>query len=679
MTKYIHKSRLKAFPSLCLLGCGILILFIVIGFSIAAILDNDVEVKAKSELIYYLNVNYDGVDKSGNVSGEKATAEVRSDIIHVEDKLPEGLIFNGFVTTDDGSIGAVSRSDGTICTGKVIDDTDGTETLNSYHGLHYDEKTRTVSFDVRGLQAGCILTVGIKTMTPTIDDPTTPEKEIRRDFYNFATFREGMLTGKSNTVHAWMGREDLTMYKVSYEYEGEVPSNAPTVPEAVDYVANSSVGVASPVKVEGYEFSGWTTTDVEVGADGSFQMPEANVVFKGSFTEIPKYKVNYVISGIIPDGYVTPNEKSYYPEATVNLDSLKPGDIINGYRFLGWTTNTVTVDEDGIFQMPEENVTVVGQFEELKYTVTYKYYETVIPKDINGNPVTPPPSEQYKPGETVKLPTVTEVADYTFLGWYKEDNFTMPNDNVIVYGEWKEQSGVFEPTISKEIINEKEYYQPGDIVKYKIVVTNTATFSINSVTVKEENENASFTPGTGYEVVSNHNIRIPELVANAQILINAEYKVTSKDKGTIKNEVSITGALATNKFTLNTEKEYKDTASFKVKPNIKVCKLANKTRNTDDKFQIHISNNSYDSWLVLENNECKTASVLPGTYKIEEIIPEDYLLDSVAGGITSNSENLEVEFSKNYEITFTNKYNGHFFFHSTGRVENKIKKAFSFN
>lgn len=679
MSKYIHKSKLKTFPHLCLIISGILLLFTVIGFSIAAILDNDVEVKANSELIYYLNVNYDGVDKTGNVSGDKATAEVRSDSIHVEDKLPEGLIFNGFVTTEDGSIGAVSRADGKICTGKVIDDTDGTETLNSYHGLHYDENTRTVYFDVKGLQAGCVLTVGIKTMTPTIDDPETPEKETRRDFYNFATFREGLLTGKSNTVHAWMGKEDLIMYKVSYQYEGTVPSNAASAPEEMEYVAGSSVGVASPVKVEGYEFSGWATTDVTVGEDGSFKMPEQNVVLKGSFTEIPKYKVKYSITGIVPDGYIAPNDKEYYPEATVSLDSLKPGDIFNGYRFLGWQTEDVVVSEDKDFKMPEKNVNIVGQFEEVKYTVTYKYYETIIPLDASGNPVTPPPSAEYKPGEIVKLPTVADVDGYTFLGWYKEDNFEMPEENVIIYGEWKEQSGVFEPTITKEILNQKDYYQPGDTVKYKVTVTNTATFPITSVTVKEENANAYFVAGTNYDVVSTHNIRIVELQPGESVIINAEYKVTVKDTGTIKNEVSITGALSTNKYILNPDKEYKDTASFKVKPRIKVCKIANKTRNKDDKFQIHISNITYDSWLVLENNECLFASVLPGTYKIEEIIPENYTLENVTGSITTNSATLNVEFNKNYEITFTNKYAGHFFFHSMGRVENIIKKAYSFS
>ena len=38
-----------------------------------------------------------------------------------------------------------------------------------------------VTFQVKNLKAGCELTVGIRTMTPTIDDPATPEKETRRD------------------------------------------------------------------------------------------------------------------------------------------------------------------------------------------------------------------------------------------------------------------------------------------------------------------------------------------------------------------------------------------------------------------------------------------------------------------------------------------------------------------
>ena len=108
----------------------LLLLFVVfaalitfIGISYSAILDNDVEVKLDTNLTYYLDVNYDGVDRYGIQSSNSATAEINSGVITITDKIPDGLTFIGFVTTDDGSIGAVKRSDGSTCVGKVIDDT----------------------------------------------------------------------------------------------------------------------------------------------------------------------------------------------------------------------------------------------------------------------------------------------------------------------------------------------------------------------------------------------------------------------------------------------------------------------------------------------------------------------------------------------------------------------------
>lgn len=677
MNKYFSFSKLKKYPKLCLFGVVILLLFVVIGFSIGTILENDVEVSPNSDLTYYLNVNYDGVDRLGIESSDKVEADIKSGYIYVEDKIPNGLQFNGFVTTGDGSIGAVNRDDGKVCIGYVVDDSGGEESLNNYHGLHYDEATRTVSFSVKNLKAGCMLTVGINTITPTVDDPETPEKEKRRDFYNFATFKENLQSGSSNTVHVWMGSNKLDMYKVSYEYEGTVPKNAPAVVEDVKFAENSKVGVASDVNVGGYEFSGWSSDDVDI-KDGSFTMPAKDVVLKGSFSEAPKYTVTYEIADDIPEGYIIPDPKEHYPDATVILDSLKVGDVFNGYRFLGWRTADVLVEDDS-FTMPSNNVTLIGEFEEVTYTVTYEYYDTVIPRDGTGNVINPPAPESYRVGEEVKLPVVSDVSGYRFLGWYKEDNFTMPEEDIIVYGEWEENVGTFEPTITKEIVDLKPYYKTGDLVRYQITVSNNASFPIKDITIKENNDNAYFVEGTNYEVVTDHNVRITRILANSQVIISAEYKVTGEDKGTIKNEVVITGALADNNYQLDTEKEYKATAEFKIKPKITICKSANKLKSLDDKFQINIKNDLYDSWIVLKNDECKNAYLEPGKYKISEAVGQDYVLDSVVGSITSNNATLNVELGKDYEITFINEYKSHFFFHSVGRAENKVRKAYSFN
>ena len=132
------------------------------------ITDNDVRVDVDSELTYYLNVKEDGVDSSGVESSDVQMANILGGRITVTDQIPNGLEFQGFVTTSDGTFGAVSRADKvTQCAGKVVDDTNeatldvGTwnndHTEFYYHGLHYNANTRTVSFVAEKIKAGCWL------------------------------------------------------------------------------------------------------------------------------------------------------------------------------------------------------------------------------------------------------------------------------------------------------------------------------------------------------------------------------------------------------------------------------------------------------------------------------------------------------------------------------------------
>ncbi|MBR3210428.1 MAG: InlB B-repeat-containing protein [Bacilli bacterium] len=646
--------------------------------SILSTLENDVEVQPKSELIYYLNISYDGVDKNGVQSSDTTISEITSGTIFIEDKIPEGLIFIDFVTTNDGSIGAVKRSDGSLCTGKVVDDTNEEsmsegvwneeQTEYTYHGLHYNAENRTVSFQVKNLKAGCKLTVGIITKTPPIDDSTTPEKETRRDFYNFASARERTLTINSNTVHVFMGEDEPTIYNVIYEYTGTVPENAPLAPSTSSYIKGAKVGVASSVEVEGYAFSGWETTDATI-SNNSFYMPEQDVTLRGSFTPKNKNSVSYTIEGTAPEGYVLPRTKEYPPGTVVNVDSLKEGDIINGYRFLGWASEDITISEDRDFTMPASNVTLVGRFEEVTYHVTYQFYDGVLPPNA-GDYL--PAQKSYKPGDIVTIEDVLrEPVGYKFLGWYKEEEFEMPEEDVIIYGEWQILAGTFEPTISKTVIGNNNYYRVGDVIRFKITITNTADFPIKNIMVKEDNDNTTFELGEGYEVTSDHIATIESLATNESIDLYASYTVLKTDHGTIYNTAEIKGALADNNYQLE-DKEYKGTTSFKIQSQIKICKQIDGLYN-DNKFQFHITgvSNHFDTWVVLEKDECETIYVDPSTYKITEIVPQEYTIKSITG-LTSNGENLLVEENNNYIITFTNEFVKKGFFHSFGRVENKV-------
>ena len=672
------KNKKKYFVGIALL---FLIGILVFSFkdSMSAPLDNDVKVSPNTELRYFLNVSYDGVDKFGVESSDTNVSEVKSGYLHVEDKIPDGLEFMGFVTTDDGTFGAKEKNSNRACSGMIVDDTneasltEGTwnvgHDIYTYHGLHYSEATRTVSFTVKNLKAGCELSIGIITTTPTLDDPNTTEVETRRDFYNFGTARENDLTVNSNTVHVYMGNDMVNLHNVKYEYTGTVPTNAPSLPSDSFYASGAKVGVAANVNLEGYTFSGWTSSDVSV-SNGSFIMPDSDVVFKGSFTAINANTVTYRIDddSPAPSDYVVPSKKSYYQGSTVTVDSLSIGDVIDGYRFLGWESEDIDISSDNDFIMPNSDVVLVGKFSEVKYQVKYAFYDTVLPE--NSDELLPP-TRSYSPGTTVSLESVTEPEGYKFLGWYKEDTFEMPNEDITIYGEWKVQAGVFEPIITKEVINLKDYYYPKEVIKYKITVTNTASYEIHDVILKEEKENAKFTGEASRpsELQSDNFIKILSIPANSSVEVMAEYTVLENDSGKVKNIVEIQGALADNNYQLK-DKEYIATADINVAPGVKICKKIS-GRDIGNVFQFKISNNNFETWLVLKKDECSTLYLNPGSYKISEIVPQEYRIKKVEG-ITSNNAILVVEEGRDYTITFTNEFIKKGFLHSSGRVVNEI-------
>ena len=550
-------------------------LFVKMGInhSRAEIIASGTKVQPHSELTYYLNVKYDGVDKFGVKSSDNVSAEMISGNLVVTDKIPTGLEFQGFVETNDGSIGAITRDDGSVCSGRVIDDTGDTVGWNEqntefvYHGLHYNKETNEVTFKVKNLKAGCVLTVGITTMTPTIDNPETEEKETRRDFYNFANAFENDLSINSNITHIYMGEDNVTRYNVSYEYTGTVPEGAPDVPAVTSYINGETVLVASDATLGGYTFSGWSSSDV-TPSNNSFTMPEQNVVFRGSFEKKDTYKVNYTIEGVKPDNYILPGSKEYYEGATIKLDRLKVGDRIGIYEFLGWETSDVTLDEDKDFEMPNRVVNFVGRFREVKHTITYKFYEDILPPNADS---LLPETKEYHVGDKVKLSNPRSVDGYEFLGWYYDDSFEMPDEDLIIYGEWKRKSGEFTPKITKTIDGKKTLYNTGETIKFNITIKNNESYDIKDVVIKELDDKAIFKDGKGYTKETDHIVKIDTIQAGKSFTIPCYVKVSNNMSGNYTNTVQIIGAFADNYYELS-KSDIKASATYSVskKTNIDV-------------------------------------------------------------------------------------------------------------
>lgn len=654
-----------------LIFCTIVILLtIFMGYTFASPINNNVKVTPDTDLTYYLKIKYDGIDVSGNLSSDASRVDVYSDTMYITDKLPDGLVFDGFVESSNGTIGAFERDNPSIpCLGKVIDDTNDNGVWNNnnteytYHGLHYNKSTNTVSFKVENLKAGCQLNVGIKTKTPyKIDDSSTNNKETRRDFYNFASLREKTVSTVSNLVHTFMGLDDASLYSVTYEYTGDVPDSA-IVPITTSYMENTVVSTYNNINPIGYTFSGWTSSDVTI-QNGKFTMPNHDIVLTGSFTENSKYQVSYNINGTIPDGYVVPNSEYYYNLEDVKVDSLKAGDIVGNYKFNGWSTNDIEIQNDE-FVMPNNNVTITGSFSNVTHKVSYKFTGN---KPDNSDSLLPSDA-YYEKGTNVIIPSVNNVSGYVFLGWNK-DNFTMNDEDVIIYGEWKRLNGTFEPTITKTILNSKPYYHPGDVINYKITVLNNANYPISNVMLKEGLDNGYYIDGQGYTHVGNV-ATISSINANDSIYVYSSYTVSENDTNVLNNPTSIVGAHADNYYELVSTTS--DDLIVDLKSKVTICTNVEGS-DVGNTFLVSISNNDFKTSLNMKKNTCLNVYLDPGTYSIKEINPQEYNIKEI-NGLTSNGANLQVVQGYDYNIEFVNEFVKKGFMHAFGRTTQKIDQG----
>lgn len=77
-------------------------------------------------------------------------------------------------------------------------------------------------------------------------------------------------------------------HTVTYEYSGDAPDGAPTVPGPFDSFYSAPMTVAEAPAYDGYTFSGWSVKTPEgltIGEDGAFTMPNADVQLVGTWTK----------------------------------------------------------------------------------------------------------------------------------------------------------------------------------------------------------------------------------------------------------------------------------------------------------------------------------------------------------------------------------------------------------
>jgi len=229
-------------------------------------------------------------------------------------------------------------------------------------------------------------------------------------------------------------------FDVVYKYEGDVPSNAPTVPATVSYYHGATVTVdTTPVVVDGYEFVTWhhhaTEGEIDI-VGGQFTMPTREVTLYGRFTaktDIP-YKVEHYIANADNTGYeTTPYQTNDHTGATGETVTAQPititGFTYNDADSALTKTGVITADGQLVLRL---------YYNRNKYNVSYAYEG-----DTEGLTLpTLPTGDSYYYDQTVTVAGKVSIEDYDFHGWYigTESNivtdFTMPARDVVLLGHF---------------------------------------------------------------------------------------------------------------------------------------------------------------------------------------------------------------------------------------------------
>ena len=219
---------------------------------------------------------------------------------------------------------------------------------------------------------------------------------------------------------------------------------------------------------DGYEFRGWYT-------DTACETPyTAKVLMTGLHLYAKWVPTNSNVSYFYQNEQGTETQfgdiDTYAFGTDVTVRTAHPEK--EGYTFTGWTNiaNIVTVDADGKFTMPAQDVRFDAQFSINQYHVTYK----VDGKDY-GN------TETYVFNSDVAIRPVPTKEGYTFSGWKigtaDAENFKMPAHDVTIEGTFAINRYTVTYKVDTEVVGTDVYDFNSDVVIRDVPTKEGYTFS----------------------------------------------------------------------------------------------------------------------------------------------------------------------------------------------------------
>ena len=279
---------------------------------------------------------------------------------------------------------------------------------------------------------------------------TTRGQEIPVDGFTLDTSIAGTVTDGTTNIQNVLSLKlyyTRNTHQVSYQYEGDVPTGAPAVPDVANHKYQAQVTVAENPNVTGYIFIGWTAATENGTAvtttGGKFVMPDANVVLKGSFTAAEQnYRVKYLDEDTKEEIHTMsdPRDAHFGDEIKGYTEKIE----ISGYTFVRADDLTVGTDNEqnivNVYYSKDTNHDDIPD----KYQITFTYVSASADKGtVTGT--TSEVATTYEitrdsvtgeiivgNGPTAQHPTqpstVTAKAGYKFDKWTDEDQKSFDDD-----------------------------------------------------------------------------------------------------------------------------------------------------------------------------------------------------------------------------------------------------------
>ena len=337
-------------------------------------------------------------------------------------------------------------------------------------------------------------------------------------------------------------------YTVTYKFTGDIIPDGVSVIDPAIYEEGTTVTVADDASAEHYIFSGWSTEDATVDADGNFIINN-DVEFVGSWIKL--YRVEYKYD----ENYELPAEAPQIPDTEL---WFAPGEdvpvygipYVYEYVFVGWNTEDAEVVGDS-FIMPENDV------------VLYGFYKIPVESvEIMGGDITVDIDETTKINVYVKpedatIPEITyESSDETVVRVDENGNITPVGEGTATITV----TSVDDPTKTDTVtVTVKIPVTDITVDKTEISLNKGETDKITVTEVKPvEATNKEVTYESSDETV----VKVDE---NGNIVAvgegTATITVTSKDNKDVKEEIPVTVKIpvteltVTDDFTLNVGEE----------------------------------------------------------------------------------------------------------------------------